>query len=178
MYPVVRLTKEFIKFRNAPDLPPLGEHVSTHMCMPWDIDLWRELNNGRTLTIYDLGRLVLAKRIRLIGTLKRQHWNLTMAGAMVRYRRRVRIFETITMRSRALCWDDKFVYIEQSMWKADGECANHIVYRAATVGKNGIVAPEQVMQEMGMDMPDCVLPDWIASWIETEALRPWPPMQG
>ena len=121
MYPVIRLVTEFIRFRRAHALSLTGTHVSRHMCLPWDIDLWMELNNGRTLTLYDLGRLPLAKRAGLIGAMKRNGWGLTMAGAIVRYRRRIRMFEVIEMRSRALCWDARFIYLEQSMWKADGE---------------------------------------------------------
>lgn len=94
----------------------------------------------------------------------------------MRYRRRIRVFETIEMRSRAVCWDDKFVYIEQSMWKKNGECANHIVYRTALTGKNGIVPPETVITAIMGDVPTVETPVWIAKWIEAESLRPWPPM--
>ncbi|WP_319825371.1 acyl-CoA thioesterase [Thalassovita sp.] len=177
MYPVVRFTKEFIKFRKAPALAFDGTHVSHHMCMPWDIDLWMELNNGRTLTIYDLGRMILAKRVGLLGALTRNRWGMTMAGAVVRYRRRIRVFETVEMRSRAVCWDDRFLYLEQSMWKKDGECANHVVYRTAVTDKNGIVAPEVVIRNIMGTVPVVETPDWIAKWIEAESARPWPPMQ-
>lgn len=176
MYPVARFTKEFIKFRNAPKLPFDGTHISHHMCMPWDIDLWMELNNGRTLTLYDLGRMILGKRAGLLDAMKQNRWGMTMAGACVRYRRRIRVFETIEMRSRAVCWDDKFVYIEQSMWKKDGECANHIVYRTALTDKNGIVPPETVITAIMGEVPAVETPAWIAKWIEAESLRPWPPM--
>ena len=176
MYPVIRLTKEFVKFRKASPLPINGTHVSRHMCFPWDIDLWMELNNGRTLTLYDLGRLVLAKRTGLLGTLKKKGWGLTMAGAVVRYRRRIRVFETIEMRSRAVCWDGRFIYLEQSMWKKDGECAGHICYRAAVVGQSGIVPTSEIAAAMGVTDP-LPIPEWVAAWSEAERLRPWPPMQ-
>ena len=71
MYPVIRMAKEFWVNRRAPTLK-LGEfHVSHHICWPWDLDLWLELNNGRALTLYDLGRLVLAKRTGLLSERKR-----------------------------------------------------------------------------------------------------------
>ncbi|MGR3507419.1 MAG: acyl-CoA thioesterase [Paracoccaceae bacterium] len=177
MYPVFRLAQEFIRFRNAPALPLTGTHVSRHMCLPWDIDLWMELNNGRTLTLYDLGRLPLAKRAGLLGAMKANGWGLTMAGACVRYRRRVRMFEVIEMRSRALCWDARFIYLEQSMWKKNGDCANHIVYRAALTDAGGIVAPSKLARVIAGDAPSPAMPDWIAAWVKAEDLRPWPPMQ-
>ena len=74
MYPVIRLVTEFIRFRRAPALPLTGTHVSRHMCLPWDIDLWMELNNGRTLTLYDLGRLPLAKRGPLVSLSVEDHY--------------------------------------------------------------------------------------------------------
>lgn len=177
MYPFIRMVYQFRRHRGDPPLPITGTHVSHHMCLPWDIDLWRELNNGRTLTLYDLGRIPLARRVGLVRVLRQNRWGLTMAGACVRYRRRIRVFEKIEMRSRAVCWDARFVYIEQSMWRADGECANHIVYRSAVTSKDGIVPPDRVMREMGVEQPSPPVPDWIAAWIEAEGLRPWPPMQ-
>lgn len=176
MYPVIRLGKEFIKFRNAAPLTIGETHVSHHMCLPWDLDIWMELNNGRTLTIYDLGRLVMAKRSGLIGAMKKNKWGLTMAGACVRYRRRIRMFETVEMQSRATCWDDRFIYIEQSMWKKNGECANHIVYRAALTDHNGIVAPARIAAALNAPDTSPPIPEFIAKWIEAENARPWPPM--
>ena len=102
MYPFLRLIKEVLKFRKAPKLGFGNVHVSHHMCMPWDLDPWIELNNGRTLTLYDLGRIPLAARSGLLNVLKERGWGMTMAGACVRYRRRIRMFERIEMHSRAL----------------------------------------------------------------------------
>jgi acyl-CoA thioesterase FadM len=177
MYPVIRLAAQFLRFRHAPALPLTGTHVSRHMCLPWDIDLWMELNNGRTLTLYDLGRLPLARRAGLIGAMKRRGWGLTMAGACVRYRRRIRMFEVVEMRSRALCWDARFIYLEQSMWKADGDCANHIVYRAALTDSRGIVPPEHAVRAIAGPVASPPMPGWIAAWVAAEDQRPWPPMQ-
>jgi len=177
MYPVIRMFWQLYKHRKSPPLSPTDTHVSRHVCLPWDIDLWMELNNGRTLTLYDLGRIPLAMRAGLVGALRKNHWGLTMAGASVRYRRRIKTFEVIEMRSRAVWWDDRFIYLEQSMWKTDGECANHIVYRSAVTGKRGIVPPEEVMAVLGKTVERPQAPKWVSAWIEADAKRPWPPMQ-
>lgn len=178
MYPLIRMVYQIHRHRKDPPLPLTGTHVSQHYCLPWDIDLWRELNNGRTLTLYDLGRIPLAMRVGLVSVLRRKRWGLTMAGASVRYRRRVRMFERIEMRSRAICWDEKFLYLEQSMWKTDGACAGHVLYRSAVTGKGGIVPTAQVIGELGRDAASPPMPDWVAAWIEADNRRPWPPMQG
>ena len=177
MYPVIRMIKEFVKFRSAPRLGPMEEHVSTHMCLPWDLDFMMELNNGRTLTLYDLGRLVLAKRSGFLDVLRRERLGMTMAGAAVRYRRRIRMFDRFTMRSRVTCWDARFIYLEQSMWRQDGECAGHIVYRVAVTGPDGIVPPERMTALLGIAPTSPEMPEWIANWSRAEDMRPWPPMQ-
>lgn len=176
MYPYLRFAKEFIKFRNAPALAFDGLHVSQHMCLPWDIDPFMELNNGRTLTLLDLGRLLLAKRTGLLTLLRRKGWGMTMAGVYVRYRRRIKMFERFETRSRTIGWDDKFLYFEQSMWKRNGECANHAVYRAAITDVAGIVPCARAVAEFDPDASLMQLPDWVQSWVEAEKARPWPPM--
>ena len=177
MYPYARLAWHLFKHRKSPRLGVAETHVSHHICFPWDTDPWREMNNGRILTIYDLGRIPLALRTGLIGVLRRKRWALTMAGASVRYRRRVRMFERVEMRTRLAWWDDRFFYLEQSMWKTNGECASHILYRSAVTDRNGIVPAAKLAQELQFDPTPPPAPDWITAWIAAEATRPWPPMQ-
>ncbi|MEM8979187.1 MAG: acyl-CoA thioesterase [Pseudomonadota bacterium] len=176
MYPALRMSLEMWRAGRLPALNLTDTHISHHRCWPWDIDAFIELNHGRALTLYDLGRIPLARRVGLVDVLKRKKWGLTMAGAHVRYRRRVRPFEKVEMRSRGLCWDARFIYIEQSMWKIDGECASHILYRSAVTGKSGIIPPAEVLAELNMaETQSPEMPDWVSAWIEAEATRPWPP---
>lgn len=178
MYPIIRMAFGLWKARKAPQLGPFATYVSQHRCWPWDIDMWMELNNGRTLTLYDLGRIPLAQVTGLMGMIREQRWGLTMAGVIVRYRRRIRTFERFEMRSRLLCWDARFLYIEQSMWKRNGECANHAVYRSAVTDQNGIVPTHRVIAAMDLtDVSSPKMPDWVADWLRAEDARPWPPMQ-
>lgn len=177
MYPLLRFIWQVAKHRNDPPLGFYDTHVSSHYCMPWDIDPWLELNNGRTLTLYDLARIPLGIRTGLSKVLKRRGWGLTVAGTAVRYRRRVRAMEKVTMKSRCVGFDRRFFYIEQSMWKANGECASHAVLRKAVTSKQGIVPPSDVIAEFGSVETSPELPEWITSWLAAEDKRPWPPMQ-
>lgn len=174
MYPILRLCKEMIKFRNHPKLKISDTHVSSHMCWPVDIDVFGEMNNGRILTVYDLGRLVMGQRMGLIKALKENGWGLTMAGASVRYRQRVRLFQKFTMHSRAVGYDDRFMYLTQTMW-SKGHATSSILYRAAVTDKNGIVPTEQILKAMGVTQWNPVLPEWVQNWIDAEGTRTWPP---
>lgn len=174
MYPLLRLIGGMAQARRMSHLPVLGTHVSHHRCWPWDLDPWIELNNGRTLTLYDLGRIPMAQRSGLLGTLRREGWSITIAGNSVRYRRRIRVFERFAMLSRLTGWDARFFYMEQSIWKGT-ECANHMLLRAAVTSAEGIVPPDRVVAAMGHAQESPPLPDWVHAWIAADATRPWPP---
>lgn len=177
MYPFFRM---FVNSAIAHRLPKLhwrGVHHSTHVCLPWDIDPWRELNNGRTLTLYDLARIPFAQRTGMTTMLRREGWGMAVAGASVRYRQRVRMFATLRVRSRLLGWDARFLYLEQSMWLKTGACASHALFRSAVTDRNGIVTTDRVMQALDIDEASPALPRWAQAWVDAEAQRDWPPMQ-
>ena len=148
MYPFIRMAKERVVNRSKQSISVGEIHESYHICWPWDLDFWFELNNGRALTLYDLGRIPFSGRSGFSKVILKNKWSMTMAGANVRYRKRLRAFERIRMQTRTVCWDERFLYIEQSMWNTKKECAGHIVYRAAFVGANGIINPQRIFDEI------------------------------
>ncbi len=174
MYPIVRMIKEFVIHRNAPKLAPLGVHVSHHRCWPQDIDVFMEMNNGRILTIMDLGRTVLGKRVGLLDALSKNKWSLTMAGVSVRYRKRITPFTKFRLVSRAVTWDSRFVYLDQSIWIGD-TCAAQALYRSAVTERNKLIEPDKVFRAMGYEGDPPLAPEWVKNWIDAEGTRPWPP---
>ncbi|MDR0809576.1 MAG: acyl-CoA thioesterase [Gemmobacter sp.] len=174
MYPYVRLAKEILRSLKAPRLGIFDTHVSRHVIWPWDIDPWMELNNGRALTLYDLGRVPLGIRTGLHAVVRKYGWGMAIAGNSTRYRKRVTAFSRVTMRSRCLGWDARFVYIEQSMWKA-GECTSQMLARSAFTSRQGIVPPAVVIAAMGHPPESPALPGWVTAWITADGERPWPP---
>lgn len=177
MYPFVRLAKEIFINRYAVPLPVLGTHTSWHRCWPQDLDGFMEMNNGRILTVLDLGRFSLAKRVGLLAALSKNKWGMTMAGSSVRYRKRIRPFVRFRATHRCVGWDDKFFYLEHAIWIGE-DCAAHALYRAAVTDKNGIVKPGLVFRSMGFEGARPDLPPWVENWIVADKTRPWPPESG
>lgn len=176
MYPYVRMAKELWKFRNAPRLGVLEPHISSHRIWPWDLDPWRELNNGRTLTLFDLGRIPMSVRMGFDTVAKAKGWGITVAGNSTRYRRRVTLFQKVTQISRVVGWDDRFTYLEQSFWRGD-DCTSHMLLRSAFTSKSGIVPPAEVLAALGQPVQSPALPDWISHWIAADQHRIWPPQR-
>lgn len=176
MYPIFRLSRQVRKWRDIP-LDPWDTHVSHHRILPWDLDMFRELNNGLTLTIYDMGRIPYAFRTQSYQTMKAHGMFLTIAGSMVRYRKRITLWQMVEQRTRVAGFDARFLYFDQSLW-VDGECAGQGIFRAAVVKNHKMQPMDDVIALLDRDdihanRPD--LPDWIAKWTEAETMRPWPP---
>lgn len=174
MYPYVRLALAAAAARRAVPLKVLDPHVSQHRVYPWDLDPWRELNNGRTLTLFDLGRIPMSIRMGFDKVANANGWGITVAGNSTRYRKRVTVFTMLTQRCRVLGWDDRFSYVEQSFWRGD-DCTAQMLLRSAFTSKSGIVPPAKVLAALNQDPVSPPLPAWVASWIAADATRPWPP---
>ena len=174
MYPIVRVIKEYLNARKLPPLAALEAHVSYHRCWPHDVDQYLEMNNGRILSILDIGRTGLAVRVGLIAALREHRWGLTMAGNSVRYRKRIRPFVKFRNVSRCVGWDHRFFYLEHSLWIGQ-DCAVQALFRSAVTDKNGIVPPAQVFAAVGHDGVSPMLPAWVQAWIDADNTRPWPP---
>lgn len=175
MYPFLRLGWTLYAARKLPPMNPLDLHVSQHRCRLVDCDIFGEMNNGRILTLYEMGRFQAAVRMGLWALLKKKRWGLTVAGTSIRYRRRLLPFEKYETRTRIATWDDRFVYIEQGMFKKNGECASHVLFRTAVVAKHRAVPTEVLIEAMGITDPRPEPAAWVRNWIEAEATRPWPP---
>ena len=174
MYPIVRITYSLIKSRHQSRLGFDETHESFHRIMPWDIDLFGELNNGLTLTILDLNRLPYGQRVNWNQTLMKNRWAMTMAGVSVRYRQRIRMFEKVRITCRAAGRDERFFYLVQTIWRGK-TAATNALYRSAVTDKNGLIPTQKVADAMGAPDWNPEMPEWVQAWIDAEAQRAWPP---
>jgi len=147
---------------------------TSFICRPWDLDLFMEMNNGRILTLYDLGRFDLSIRTGLAKQLKKNNWGLAVAGSSVRYRRRIRLFDKVTMRTQVAGFEGRWVYITQSMW-VKGEATSSILLRTGVTSQGKVIDSDKIRKAMQMEHWEPVIPDWVQSWIEADDKRPWPP---
>lgn len=176
MYPYLRLASVMMTERAKPRLGLFDDHTMAMRCLPNDLDGFLEMNNGRILTLFDLGRFALSVRIGLWDVLKRERWGLVVAGSSVRYRSRITGFQRFDLRTRLLGWDGRFFYIEQGMWRG-ATCCNHALLRTGITQAGRLAPVADVARAMGHAGQSPALPDWVAGWVEADHTRPWPPMQ-
>lgn len=95
MYPFIRSLLTLYRAKQRSPLAIDDVAAMTFTAMPWDIDLFGEVNNGRQLTLFEQGRWDFAARVGLLKTLKQRRWGLVVAGSSVRYRKRIRMFDKV-----------------------------------------------------------------------------------
>ena len=171
MYPYFRLLKVMVRARLGPKLGIDGESVLVFRVWPGDIDVFPEMNNGRQLTVMDLGRFDLGVRSGLMRVAHRNRWDFTVAGASVRYRHRIRPFTRYTLHSRLLGHDERWFYFLQEN-RCHGRICSSALIRAAVTSKTGLVPVADVLDALGAGHWEPPLPGWVKAWIEADDQRP------
>lgn len=174
MYPYLRMALTLFSARRVPGQSAFAPLVTHHRAWPWDTDMYGELNNGRILTLSELGRWRYSVEVGLLSELRRRRAGFAVAGVSVRYRRRVPLWARYRLETRFLGWDERFIYTDQSMWLGE-TAANQILLRAAFVSREGTIPPAEIAAALGIDGTSPAMPGWVQNWIEAEATRPWPP---
>jgi len=147
-----------------PGLEPLGTSVLRFRVWPNDLDVNIHMNNGRFLSIMDLGRFDLSFRTRLGKAMLRNRWQPLVGAITMRYRRSLDPFESYELHTRLLGWDDKWVFLEQRFLKRGGDLAAEGVVKALFRGKAGNVPVPEVLRQMNYTGPQLDLPEPIRRW--------------
>ena len=84
------------------------------------------------------------------------------------------MFDKVTMRSQVVGFDERWVYIVQSMW-VKGQPTSSILLRTGVTRKGSVVPVSEVLE--AFERPDWKLePEgWVQDWIASESVREWPP---
>ncbi|MCW2927592.1 MAG: hypothetical protein JWM86_1560 [Thermoleophilia bacterium] len=136
---------------------------------PSDCDLYLHINNGRYLSLMDIGRTDHAGRSGLIGMFRSRGWKPVAGGATIRFRRELRIGTRYTLHTRCAGWDDGWSYWEQRFDRADGQLAARAFIKVAVLDGDGSRLPSaEVMQALGIDPVSPPLPEAIAAWQSSE----------
>jgi len=173
MYPYLRSARVLLAARFGHRLEFDGESVITLRIGLGDIDIFPEVNNGRHLTLMDMGRFDLAARSGFWKTIHREGWGLTVGGASVRFRHRVPPLSKVRLRTRVVGRDDRWFYFHQKIERDSRLCSAALV-RAGITSKDGLVPVDRVLEATGRAGWAPELPDWVQAWIDAEGLRPWP----
>lgn len=135
--------------------------------LPTDLDLLGHMTNARFFSVLDLGRLDLLFRSGLLGLVIRKRWAPVVAGCDVRFRRALRPFERFWVESRLAGWDDRWLYLEQTIHCRRGVAASAMVRGSIVAGGQALV-PATVMADAGLADAAPDLPERFRAWRDAE----------
>jgi acyl-CoA thioesterase FadM len=162
-----RLFWLLISSRRRPRLDAFDESVLRLMVLPTDLDLNFHLNNGRLLSLFDLGRVDLLLRLGAVPALRRNRWSAVVASVAVRYRRPLNPLRRFELRTRTLCWDERWFFLEQRITRR-GELMVHGVVKTQFFGPDGRVAPQALVDAVRAGVVSPPVPEAIRAWEAAE----------
>lgn len=142
--------------------------------LPNDLDFNMHMNNGRYLTIMDLGRLDLILRSGLFKIMLRQKSVPILASAKIRYRLSLDPFQSYTLQTQILGWDDKWFFIEQRFLMGSGPKQGEVAAIGLVKGcffdsrSKTTVPTAEVLTAIGYPHPSPLLPPHITDWQKAE----------
>ena len=80
---------------------------------PGDLDVLWHMNNGRYLTIMDLGRVDFLIRSGLLDKLRQRNWYPVVAALSITYKRPLKLWQKFEMTTRVAGWDERWIYLQQ-----------------------------------------------------------------
>jgi acyl-CoA thioesterase FadM len=135
--------------------------------LPNDLDLNMHMNNGRYLTVLDLGRIDLLIRTGLAITFIKKRWRPLIGGSLIRYRFSLRPFETFVISTRVICWNEKWIYFEHRFETRRGVAAIALT-KGLVRDRIGAVNPDTILQAGGIQRQSPRNPEAVSRWMNAE----------
>lgn len=172
MVVLLRFLKSLVLALFQPRLEPFGEAVIRMRVWPNDLDLNVHVNSGRYLSFMDIGRVELMARMRLLRKVLRKGWRPINGGTMITFRRSLLLWERFTVRTRIVCWDEKWFYFEHVIERGNGDLAAVASARGLFRGREGNVPPASLIALAGRgEIVSPPMPEHIARWRDAESAR-------
>lgn len=157
----------WLSFRWRARLHALDSGCLRYRVLPGDLDSNLHMNNGRYLSVADLGRLDHGLRSGIWYQALRRGWRPLAGDADARFSRSLQPFERYELQTRTLGWDQKWIYCEHRFVLDKRVCALVLV-RYLFVSREGPVPPSRAMALSGEELQTPTLPDYLIRWSENQ----------
>uniref|UniRef100_A0A7S4KIZ7 Thioesterase domain-containing protein n=1 Tax=Paramoeba aestuarina TaxID=180227 RepID=A0A7S4KIZ7_9EUKA len=116
-----------------------------------DLDVNVHMNNSSFFYCCELARWEWCGSSGLAGVALKKGFTFLVAGQAIRYRQSLLPFQRYVIESKVVAADDRFLFVEQIMKKVKSPTVfASVTVRATIRSKNGVVAPFQLLDELGL----------------------------
>ena len=147
---------------------------------PTDLDVLRHMNNGKYLSIMDVGRYDLTQRTGIFELMKHEGWYPVVVAQTISYRKSLNPWKRFVIESRIIGLDEQAVYMEQRFVRpapaGSGIAGRPEIYARAIVRARilrragGLVPVEEILAKVGTTAEEMRLPEDVLAWARSTAL--------
>ncbi|OIU87210.1 acyl-CoA thioesterase [Microbacterium sp. AR7-10] len=138
--------------------------------LPTDIDILRHMNNGRYLSLFDLGRWDLLIRTGLFDAMNSRGWYAVVSSETVTFRKSLQLWQRFDVESRFVGHDDRAVFLEHRA-VVDGEVYARVIVRSRMLRRSGgTVSNEELFAAVGKPQGLPEVEPWIHDWASASTL--------
>ena len=109
----LRLILLILSARRAARISLLDEGRIDLTVLPTDIDAFGHMNNGRFLSVMDLGRVDLLVRTGFYAVARKRRWFPLVGRISIEYRKQLLPWRRYAIETRIIGWDERWFYLEQ-----------------------------------------------------------------
>jgi acyl-CoA thioesterase FadM len=153
------------RLRPLPRIGVLEEDTVRMRVWPNDIDFNFHLNNSRFLTCMDYGRIHLLAATGILDHVVRRRWTPLVGSVDIIYRRSLALWMPFTLKSRTVCWDDRWFYMEQTMHSREGLASSAWVKALFQEGGRNL-APQEIVDLVQPGVSSPPLSESMLAWNE------------
>lgn len=135
---------------------PSGASELSFRVWPHDLDPSIHMNNGRYLTLMDLGRTDILLQSGLWRAVWQNKWTPIASAITIRFSRELKPFQKFRLQTRLLCWEDTSVVMEQTFvidgGARDGQIAARALFRGGLYDRRArrFVPVTRLMEAIGV----------------------------
>jgi len=158
--------------RRGKTLDPTAVGTIRLTTMPSDIDILRHMNNGRYLSLFDLGRWDLLIRTGLFDAMKDRGWYAVVSSETITFRKSLQLWQRFEVQSRFIGHDEKALFMEHRA-VVKGQVYARAIVRARMLRRTGgTVSNEELFAAVGKPEGVREIDAWVHDWAAASALPP------
>ena len=158
------------RVRREGRIGPTAVGVIRLTTLPTDLDVLRHMNNGRYLSLFDLGRWDLLIRTGMADAMRRYGWYAVVSSETITFRKSLNPWQRFDVESRLIGHDEKAIYMEHRA-VVTGEVYARVIVRARMMKRSGgTLSHEELFGAIGRPegIPD--VEPWMHDWAAASAL--------
>src|SRR5262245_27939437 len=136
---------------------------------PNDLDFNLHVNNGRYLTLANIGRAHWFGRTGALGLFRKHKAFPVIGGAIAKFRHDLKVFQTFEIHTRLIGWGSKWAFFEQRFVRKD-RVLGVVAVRAVARAQGGSIDPQVLIAELGHSAPSPELPEWVGRFDQSAEL--------